>query len=156
MKLRFVTGNDEISAAIRLREGEMARHIGFTPSHVEIVLPEGYLGAHLNGGVRYRKPGYDSKYLEHELFVNINVPDEATAISYAKSKIGTPYDWPAILDFIMPTTLHLDDHVICSAFATLTLQHGGLFILAAPAHAISPRDLLLVLSGITLIGGPNV
>jgi hypothetical protein len=145
MRLRFVTCDDPISVAIRLRERAMAQHIGFTPSHVEIVTTEGYLGAHYRGGVQIRPVGYDD--FSSELFVDVAVPDEATAMTYAREKIGMPYDWGAIINFILPLHFHADNHSICSAFVTLVLQHGGLFVLAAPAHAVSPRDLLLVLSG---------
>lgn len=148
MRLRFVTGNDLISADIRAREGEMAAAIGFTPSHVELVWPGGYLGAHDVGGVAVRPVGYDRASLAHELFVDIDLADAAAADAWAAGKIGTPYDWAAIVDFVVPVDWHLKGHLICSAFATLYCVHGKFFpfALACEPHAMSPRDLLLAVS----------
>lgn len=157
MKLRFVTCNDPTSAAIRAREGAMAPAIGFTPSHVEMVVAEGYLGAHSDGGVQIRPAGYDKATLAHELVVDVG-GDDVAAEKYARSKIGTPYDWGAIfnfVDFVLPVDLHQRDHLICSAFMTLAARKGSAlpFRLARRAHEISPADLLLVFSGRMAIPG---
>ena len=151
MKLRFVTCSDAESAAIRTREGGMAPWFGFTPSHVEMVVKEGYLGAHAQGGVAIRPVGYDQATLAHERIVDIG-GDDAAAETYARSKIGTPYDWGAIfdfVDFVLPTEFHQKAHLICSAFMTITGRKASAlpFRLACRAHELSPRDLALVISG---------
>jgi hypothetical protein len=65
IRLRFVTCRDPISAGIRLREN-------FWASHVEAVTPQGqYLGAHADGGVQARAPGYDAAILQHEQLVDL-------------------------------------------------------------------------------------
>lgn len=148
MRLRFVTCNDIASALIRDREGLLNP---FTPSHVELVVAEGYLGAHDAGGVAIRPVGYDKAVLIHELFLAIPLEpaSEAAAEEFARAKIGASYDWEAIVDFVLPVEWHEKKHLICSAFATLALRAGGLLPgLAAPSHAVSPRDLLLVLSAV--------
>ncbi len=157
MKLRFVTCNDPLSAMIRDREGEATP---FTPSHVEMVVAEGYLGAHYDGGVAVRPVNYDNTALLHELFVNVplTVPGDAAAEKYARGKIGSPYDWGAILDFVLPVNFHAENHCICSAFMTSTLQAGGEFpyALARAPHATSPLDLMFWFSGRNDIGATSV
>lgn len=153
MRLRFVTCNDDLSIAIRIREGAMARWVGFTPSHVEIVVPEGYLGAHYQGGILIRPVGYDRVTMTNELFVDAALPNEAKAETWARSKIGALYDWRAILDYLVPENWHQSGAFICSAFATGSLDKGGAFAypLALPWHLVSPALLLLWLSGRTQI-----
>jgi hypothetical protein len=151
MKLRFVTCSDVVSELIRDREGEMETAIGFTPSHVEMVVAEGYLGAHDEGGVAIRPVGYDKATLLHELILEVPLPagGDAAAEKFARSRLGEPYDWQAIIDFVLPVSLHQPRHYICSALMTLTARAGGAFpyALGLPAHAISPRDLLFWFTG---------
>lgn len=167
IRLRFVTGSSAISALIRAQERVT---MPFTPSHVEAVMPDGsgYIGAHLDGGVRLRPVGYDKDFTTRELFVdlpNLNrtFPSHSPFVGpepdtqpeqfygYLASKIGEPYDWKAILGFADPLLhdSHTRDHIICSALQALALRKCGWFAapLAAPAHEISPRDLLLMISG---------
>jgi hypothetical protein len=162
MRFRFVTGNAEISALIRLN-GPPCRP--FTPSHVEMVVEgweplldsNGYLGAHADGGVMLRPIGYDAAvvidvpgYGKSELFVEVPMQDEVAARQYAVSRIGSPYDFAAIVDFALPF-IHADQpkHLICSAFATMTARAGGglPFPIPSLAHAVSPAMLLNIFGG---------
>jgi hypothetical protein len=126
--------------------------IPFTPSHVEAVTPDGYyLGAHLSGGVQKRPKNYDATDFSHELFLTLDgVTDAQSAAFYSflESHIGEPYDWKAILGFLIPEHEHTLDHAICSALITLALRacEWFPFPLAAPAHLVDPRDLLLMIS----------
>lgn len=158
MKLRFVTCNDPLSAMIRDREGEASP---FTPSHVEMVVAEGYLGAHDDErGVQIKPVGYDKATMMHELFVMVplTVDGDRAAEKYARGKLGSPYDWGAILDFILPTNFHAPRHVICSALMTSTAQAGGAFpyALARAPHTISPLDLMFWFSGRVDIGARTI
>jgi hypothetical protein len=123
----------------------------FTPSHVEAVMPDGmWLGAHFKGGVQARPPGYDKTETVQDLILTL----EATAAQdlmfhqFLEKHIGEPYDWEAIIGFVIPEHAHIKDHVICSALITLALRACNWFQwpLAAPAHLIDPRDLLLIIS----------
>jgi len=130
----------------------------FTPSHVEIMTLDGkfYIGAHIDGGVAKRPVGYDAETLEHELIIDLgDSPEDALGYAFAESKLGEPYDWTAIVDFLLPDNWHQMNHLICSALTTLILRSMGYFPfpLAVPAHMISPRDLLLAMSGKTQIEG---
>lgn len=149
--MRFVAGAYISSALIRDREGEI---FPFTPSHVELVVPEGYLGAYENQvgdippGVRIRPVGYDLGHTLKELIFDVPCADEDAAESYARDKIGEPYDYTALIDYVLPLDLHVPGDKICSAYGVMTLRHGKFFKcpLAVRAHAIDPRDLLLLIS----------
>jgi hypothetical protein len=153
MKIRFVHGTDIVSKLIVAQEKTA---MPFTPSHVEAVTPEGlYLGAHYSTGVEARQPGYDRAWVTLELILSLPAAPEqdASFYSFLHGKLGEPYDWSSIFGFLAPGHHHNVDHAICSALISLALRHCGWFAspLAAPAHLISPRDLLLVLSGRVLI-----
>ena len=145
IRLRFVTTGDLVSAGIRLAED-------FPYSHVEAVMPDGsYLGAHADGGVKARPPDYDAGKFTAEKFVNLNdcsATEETVFNSYLQGKIGTPYDYEAILGFVARLDLHTAGAVICSALQTLALRRCGYFPfpLAVRAHETSPRDLGMMLS----------
>jgi hypothetical protein len=150
IRLRFVYSDDPIGRGIILDTGG-------NYSHVEAVTPDGqYLGAHSDGGVQARPADYDKGQFTRELFVDLPA-DEITTVKfhhYLNACVGEPYDFKAIAGFV----LHWDEHdkhkVICSALQTLALRGCGWFAspLAQPAHEISPRDLLLMLSGRVNIG----
>lgn len=143
IRLRFVTCNDTLSMAIRWAED-------FWASHVEAVLPDGYLGAHADGGVLVRPVGYDQAILRREEFVEINT-DALTALNWEawlRTKIGTPYDFSAILGIVVRAELGERGHVICSALQTEALRVCGLAKdFPLPSAEISPRDLRIFLAG---------
>lgn len=150
MKLRFVASNTIVSRLIIARESIA---MPFTPSHVEAVSRDGtsYVGAHIEDGIRSRPIGYDAKDMTHELILDLGEPlpgQEDMFHDYTEAHIGEPYDWKSIIDFALPENEHQKDHAICSAFMVLALRKCSYFLwpLAAPAHLISPRDLLLILS----------
>lgn len=147
VRLRFVEGMEFTSQLIEMRENT-ARPL--TPSHVEIVVPGGYLGAVSPDGVKIRPVGYDKGTYSQEFFVDVPASPTSNAMTWAKGKIGAQYDWAAIFDFVLPVDLHIPGDYICSAFASTFLQHAGTFAgpLAVPFYLISPRDLLLVVSAL--------
>jgi hypothetical protein len=152
MTLRFVSGKDALSLGIRAR-------CNSPWSHVEAVAydksgnVQGYLGAHADGGVQLRPVGYDAKWLDHDLFVELpeTYPGQGEDFRAALDQhIGEPYDFGAILDFIIPDIeAHQQAHAICSALQALELRACKWFAtpLSEPAHRISPRDLLAIVSG---------
>jgi hypothetical protein len=147
IRLRFVTCRDSISEGIRLREN-------FWASHVEAVTPQGqYLGAHADGGVAARAVGYDAAVLQREQFVDLaeTAPGQAAEFyAFLGRHIGEPYDFKSILGFLVPDiAAHQPQHIICSALQALALRQCEWFAtpLVEPAHKISPRDLLLIISG---------
>lgn len=157
MQLRFMQGTQLDSEAIVLLE-KVA--MPFPPSHAEAVMPNGnFFGAHLTGGVKERPAGYDEATIaiepatgkKREFFLTLPATSAEDQIfyDYLRKHEGEAYDWRAILGFIVPEHEHTVNHVICSALITLALRACNWFEtpLAAPAHLIDPRDLLLVISG---------
>lgn len=149
MMIRFMQGSTLESTAIILQEKAC---MPFTPSHVEALTQDGfYIGAHIDGGVQKRPVGYDKTSTVHEILLKLDatVEQDASFYKFLDGKIGQPYDWRAIIGFLLPSHQHTVNHSICSALITLGLRACGWFKapLAAPAHLISPRDLLLIISG---------
>jgi hypothetical protein len=150
MIIRFVQGS-HLSSQMIVGLEKLA--MPFTPSHVEARTPDGgfYLGSMYDGGVQKRPVGYDNGIINHELLLPVEATAEQDAAFWAflEGKIGEPYDSAAIFGFVIPVREHLINHAICSALITLALRACKWFPypLAAPAHLIDPRDLLLLLSG---------
>ncbi len=146
IRLRFVTGNDAISVGIRAAE------YGFWASHVEAVMPDGMLlGAHYDGGVQARPRDYDHGQFIREDIVGIPVPDLMADKfhSFLKSQIGKPYDIEAILAFVAQRDWQAPGSWFCSELQAAVLAACGWFAssLATEFNHITPRDLLLIVSG---------
>ena len=147
IRLRFVAGVALSSDLIKIYES-------FPFSHVEAVTPEGkYLGALFDGGVQARSPDYDKGQFSAEKFLTLADASDGEAAgfySFLNGKIGTPYDYEAILGFASRLDLHQTGAVICSALQALGLRSMACRYFKTPlavhAHEISPRDLALMLS----------
>lgn len=146
IRLRFVTCNDAISAGIRAAE------YGFWASHTEAVMPDGtLLGAHYDGGVQARPRDYDKGQYEKDLIVTLPVPQPmADAFhSFLRAQLGKPYDVEAIVAFVARRDWQEPDAWFCSELQAAALAACGWFAsaLATEFNHITPRDLLLILSG---------
>jgi hypothetical protein len=156
MILRFVLNSGLVSEAIKAQEKTA---MPFTPSHVEALTRDGvsYIGAHFSGGVQKRPVGYDKATMIAELLLPLesSLLQDVAFHDFLESHIGEPYDWLSIAGFVIPRHLHLANHAICSALITLALRKCEWFRwpLAAPAHLIDPRDLLLIISGRMMVPG---
>ena len=146
IQLRFVTSNDAISAAIRAAE------YGFWASHVEALMPDGtLLGAHVEGGVMARPRDYDKGRFTREEFVPIDVSDamENDFHAFLRRQLGKPYDVQAILAFLAQRDWQSPGAWFCSELQAAALSYCGWFAshLATEFNHITPRDLLLIVSG---------
>jgi hypothetical protein len=129
------------------------------PSHVECVDPETgkYIGQHIDGGMLARDPGYDAPF-KGECFIDLPCTDKQEKAFYdaARASIGQPYDWEAILSYVLPWHFHIKFDAICSAKMFLLLRdvvdwfpsHAPVVV---PAHCIDPRDLLLMISVVIMV-----
>jgi hypothetical protein len=119
-------------------------------SHVEAVMGNGSIIAALIGEGVVRKPIDYDKTSTSQIFVDIAMSAHALELwtAYLESRLGRPYD----MDVIMGIALHLNwrqrGGFICSMLQTLALRQSCTFPvpLSEPAHEITPRDLLLMLS----------
>ena len=164
MIIRFMRGTGWESTAIVWQEKAC---MPFPPSHVESLSRDGttYIGAHIDDGVRARPIGYDKGHIAKlptgydasvfpdglcDFLLNIPATPEQDDKFHLlqEARIGQPYDWKAIIGFLLPNHEHMTNHAICSAAVTLDLRGCGRFRwrLATPAHLVDPRDLLLMLS----------
>lgn len=147
--IRFVTCNDAVSAGIRCGE------YGFWASHAEAVMPDGtLLGAHYDGGVQARAAGYDKAKMVHEQVVSLDVTpaQQSLFLSFLRSQIGKPYDIEAIAALVAQRDWREPDSWFCSELQAAALEACGyLPKLAADVSKITPRDLLLIVSGRTNI-----
>lgn len=148
MKIRFVEGSEFDSQAIIALE-KVA--LPFTPSHVEAVTPDGfYLGAMFSGGVQKRPIGYDNGKFNNEKILTLEATADQDKLfyGYLEKHIDEPYDWEAILGFLIPENFHNSNHTICSALITQALRASSWFRfqLAVHSHLVDPRDLLLMIS----------
>jgi len=145
MKVRFCTGSDFLSKAISFGERD-----GW-PTHCEAVLPDGsMLGAHLDGGVEIRPAGYDKATLVRELIVDLPTMSgmDVLWLSFLHNQVGKPYDITAIAGLALDRDWREDDSWFCSELVAAALEYSGYMpTLSSANNHISPRDLLLVLSG---------
>ena len=148
-----------VGAAI-IRAGQL----GYATTHVEAVVPGGYLGAHLADGVQVKPVGYDAGTVTAERFVAVHVTATQFARFHAflRAQLGRPYDRRAIVDFALaaigvplrvapPGAWREPDRWECAALQLAALIHavivdGALF---ADAHHVTPRDLAVLLAGLT-------
>jgi hypothetical protein len=157
--IRFVTGRDAISRAIAL---DASTSMPFKPTHTEARTKDRkfYIGAHGVGGVQARPVGYDDNDLitlpdgsQSHRVVSLPCTKEQEDAFYAfvHSKIDTPYDWKAILGFVLTDIhAHTFGDLICSAFMSAALRTKGCeyfpWPMTKPFHSISPDILFIILS----------
>jgi hypothetical protein len=158
--LRFVTGDDPVSRMIAIGERD-----GWA-THVEALMPDGtLLGAHYQGGVLARPVGYDKSTATRELYVTFDagvdlvpgatpkdpmqpVECEDKFYAFLRAQLGKPYDVTGIGGLALDRDWHSANSWFCSELDAAALEECGYFKpLASINSHISPRDLLLILSG---------
>jgi hypothetical protein len=136
--ISFVNAPSLITDLIRIRSPFV--------SHAEFILPDGRrLGAHMKGGIQARPDGYQA--LDTEYRCKLWVPEPDAFYAGANAKIGTPYDWKAILGLATGEDFHAPHEFICSAFVTtMLLDYNMIVPLPFKPHQVAPYDLLLICS----------
>lgn len=112
-------------------------------NHVEIALPEGYLGARILGGVKIRPLNYSSA---KAAFALVQCDDNTTqkVLEFAKQQIGKPYS----IDGIIGLVLHKDwgnrNSWFCSELVAACFDVAGYPIIdCSQVDRLSPRDITL-------------
>jgi hypothetical protein len=154
--IRFVQGKKSYLSSFDIEARENIA-MPICPSHTEMLSRDGksYLGARLDGGFSAKPVGYDAGQFDKELLIDLGPENDDAAYAYLESIMGQPYDWTAIIDYLLPTDWHQMHHLICSAAMTLTLRKKLTlrWPIAVPAHLVNPRDLLFGLSFLYEIKG---
>jgi hypothetical protein len=135
---QFSTDNDLESHAIRwATNGQF--------SHVDLVLPDGLLGARAKGGVRLRP--FDYKKFTARSRVACEVPYEDVAIKFARMQIGKPYNFKAILDMVAhrERSFTLDQPSwYCDEFVYAIALVGGVQLLSTDNPlGLTPQEVYL-------------
>lgn len=117
-------------------------------SHVDLVLPDGrLLGARPAGGVQIRPPDYARFYRVLQLLMR--TPLAARHYRYALSQVGKPYDWRAVIGFLLPSRDWRDENAwFCSELVAATFDgtRDRLVHLVGrdePITRVTPNDLLI-------------
>lgn len=134
IKLRFISEHSIGSAAIRFWTWSKY-------SHVDIVLPEGYLGARKDG-VKIRPFDY-CKPSRVDMGI-IECSDEVAnkVIEFAKAQIGKPYDFEAITGIVFHRDWAEDDSWICSELVAAAFQNADDNLIDNKANRVTPQMLI--------------
>jgi len=115
--------------------------------HVEGDSGKGWLGAHSSGGVQERSYNYMTPSLELVFEFEVDALQLADALVWAKSKIGTPYNFGAIVGILFhDAALNETGHLICSQFMYEWLLKLGIKTLNSDLikpHDVTPGSLIL-------------
>jgi hypothetical protein len=118
-------------------------------SHVDVVLPEGLLGASDPGGVAVRPVDYEPFKVRQRAV--ITTPKADAIIARIKSQLGKPFDAHALTAFLatdIPRAWADPGSWFCSELIAWALEAEGFwpYRLIIPKNRISPADLLMLLS----------
>ena len=133
IKIRCIAESGIISEAVEFRSLSDF-------SHVEFILPEGYLGSRLNGGVQIRPLDYCTPVREAILSVCLEPEKEAAIMDWAHAQIGDSYDWKAVVDVGLNSEVLTPSGLDCSQFTSTAFSKGGLEICRKPFAMTTPGD----------------
>lgn len=121
MRLIFVRADNIGGALIRMFEGGEASHVGIDVG--DCIIDSTLLhGTTCRSHVEFirRRTLIDT--------IDVPLPDEAAAITFLREQVGRPYDWTAIIGFMLFRDWSYDDRWYCSELAATAMLRGGLTI----------------------------
>ncbi len=110
-------------------------------SHVEFVLPEGYLGSRLSGGIQIRPFDYIKVSLEAILTLTLPTEAEDKILSWAKDQIGESYGWKDVVDEAVHEDILKPSSMDCSHFVSKALSMGGIMVTRKRFFQNTPADV---------------
>lgn len=139
-RIRFITETSIIAEAIRL--------VTFSEwSHTEIITEAGtYIGAHSDGGVQERPADYTKVSRERRYAIPVTEEALDRMMAFARSKIGTAYDFKDIAGLFLHHNLTQKGREICSMLVFEAALAGGLALLnVQPGYSnlVTPETLHL-------------
>lgn len=140
-KLRFINNPGLIGKLIDWETNSLM-------DHAEIETETGtWIGAHASGGVEERAADYCSPTWERRYSIPCSQTQLDLAMAYARSKIGTPYDFADIFGLLLHNRhFNTKKAAICSMFVLTAAIHGEikmLNVLPEFAYLITPETLHL-------------
>lgn len=140
-KIRFVNSNGFVASAIDWATDSLF-------DHAEIETETGsWIGAHDDGGVQERPADYLQPTREYRYAIPCTDEQYEKAMTFAKSKIGTQYNFSDIGGLLFHDRKLNNPHaVICSQFTLMAARVGGiqmLNVLAGFEHLVTPETLHL-------------
>lgn len=138
IKLRFIEGTGPISRAIEFWTWS-------SWSHVDVMTPDGWLGARLIGGVQVRPWDYVTSYGKAEIWgISLDAETEARIMTYLYAQVGKPYDFGAIAGMLVRRDWKNDSKWFCSELVIASFAACGVYLLnTSMMNRISPRDLYM-------------
>ena len=128
LPVRFITEADPISFAIR----KVTRSL---ISHVDLGTPEGtWIGAHAIGGVQERPADYCKPTWTRTYDLKVGDAQLAKALSIARAKIGSKYDFATTLGILFDCDRSTDGTEDCSMFLFEVLLAIGIQALNVLPH----------------------
>lgn len=77
-------------------------------------------------------------------FKEVEVPDSAKAIEWARTQIGKGYDWGGVISFASHRDWAEEDKWFCSEFAESAIKAAGRLRFTVDAQRISPQNCWMV------------
>ena len=115
------------------------RELG-TFSHVEFIVPNGYLGSRLSGGVQIRPFDYCQPDREVVLSITLDPEDEMKVMNWAHDQIGDAYGWRDVVDVALNDEVLAPKGLDCSHFVAKALSQGGFRVTRKDFPEITPAD----------------
>ena len=133
IELRFITSRSIVSWLIR-------RLTWSDYSHVEFVLPYGYLGAQADG-VKVRD--FDYCKPTKSAICHVDCPPEVTRIvlDYAKKQVGKPYDFMALVGGLFHRDWKKSNCWFCSELVAACFAYAGYPLIKGPVNRVTPGML---------------
>jgi uncharacterized protein YycO len=138
IQLRFIEGTGPISRAIEFWTWS-------SWSHVDVMTPDGWLGARFVGGVQVRPWDYVTTYGKSEIRgISLDPDVEARIMSYLYDQVGKPYDFGAIAGMMVRRDWKNESKWFCSELVIASFAVNGVDLLnTSTMNRISPRDLYM-------------
>ena len=139
LKLRFTTNpHSLVSLGIRLMTWSEF-------SHVEFVIPgQGYLGAHIDGGVLIRPFDYDPQCKQEFGFVVCpSRKIEEAILKFAHDQLRKPYDLSGVIGIALHRDWKKPESWFCSELVAGAFAAAGnpLFNEKEPLNRVTPSDI---------------
>ena len=110
-------------------------------SHCEFVLPEGYLGSRLSGGIQIRPFDYIKVTREAILTLFLPKDREEAVMTWARAQIGEGYGWKDVFDEAFHDEILKPSGMDCSHFVTLALSKGNFSVTRKRFFQNTPADV---------------